>query len=240
MSDQKLSVVEKVYRFCLERIESGEWKTGEKIPSETVLNKNLGISKVSIRAAMQMLRTQGYIVTHHGKGSFVSSYLEDNIKDKSKVIINFSEKELLDFTEFREAIEVKALELAIINGTKEEVEALEVILERMKSCLNNYVKYSKVDAEFHMAIFHMSHNSFIIDAAESIRGQYFHYLNECNRLFSQETLDDSLRLHRQLYEAIVIGDIKMAISFITINLRRNILRIRKKMEGADMSNYPLI
>lgn len=240
MSNQKQSVVEKVYQFCLEKIEAGEWKTGEKIPSETELNKILGISKVSIRAALQMLRTQGYIVTYHGKGSFVSSYLEGNISGNNKIIVNFTEKQLLDFTEFREAIEIKALELAIMNGTQEEMKNLETILERMKSCLNNYVKYSKYDAEFHMAIFHMTHNSIIINAAELIRSEYFHYLNECNRLFSQETLDDSLRLHKQLYEAIVMRDIKLATSFITINLRRNILRIGKKIEGADMANYPLI
>jgi GntR family transcriptional regulator len=45
----------------------------EKIPSENVLAKKYGISRMTVRHAIRELQKEGWIFTKHGKGSFASS-----------------------------------------------------------------------------------------------------------------------------------------------------------------------
>ena len=53
-------------------IRTGMLKPGEKIPSEAQLQKEYGMSRVTVRNAMAELEAEGYIIKVQGKGSFVT------------------------------------------------------------------------------------------------------------------------------------------------------------------------
>lgn len=53
-------------------IESGKWGPGEQIPTESRLAEDFGISKITVRQALQELVDLGYIRREHGRGTFVS------------------------------------------------------------------------------------------------------------------------------------------------------------------------
>jgi len=53
-------------------IESEQFKTGDRLPSEELLAKQLGISRSTLREAMGHLETQGAIVRRQGVGTFVA------------------------------------------------------------------------------------------------------------------------------------------------------------------------
>ncbi len=48
-------------------------RPNEKIPSENMLAKEYGISRMTVRHAIRELQNKGWIFTKHGKGSFASS-----------------------------------------------------------------------------------------------------------------------------------------------------------------------
>jgi GntR family transcriptional regulator len=48
-------------------------RPNEKIPSENVLAKEYGISRMTVRHAIRELQKEGWVFTKHGKGSFASS-----------------------------------------------------------------------------------------------------------------------------------------------------------------------
>src|SRR5918997_3750320 len=52
-------------------IESGEWPAGFKLPSESQLMTQFGVSRVTVRLAVGALRAEGLILTRQGRGSFV-------------------------------------------------------------------------------------------------------------------------------------------------------------------------
>lgn len=52
-------------------IESGEWPAGHKLPSESQLMEQFGVSRVTVRLAVGALRAEGLILTRQGRGSFV-------------------------------------------------------------------------------------------------------------------------------------------------------------------------
>jgi GntR family transcriptional regulator len=51
----------------------GEWKPGQKLPSENALCDHFGVSRTVVRQALNALATSGRIETHRGKGSFVAT-----------------------------------------------------------------------------------------------------------------------------------------------------------------------
>lgn len=58
--------------YILERIQSGELKPGDQIPTENELAELLNASRPTIRQALNKLVMQGYIVRKKGIGSFVT------------------------------------------------------------------------------------------------------------------------------------------------------------------------
>jgi len=55
------------------RIAVGDWKSGQEVPSIRALAIDLRVSVITIKRAYAELESEGVIVTHHGKGSFVAA-----------------------------------------------------------------------------------------------------------------------------------------------------------------------
>jgi GntR family transcriptional regulator len=52
-------------------IKSGRLAVGEPVPSETYLQQQHGLSRVTVRKAMALLREQGLVYTIQARGTFV-------------------------------------------------------------------------------------------------------------------------------------------------------------------------
>ena len=71
-----------------ERISSGEYKAGDRIPPENQLCDFFGVSRITIRRAILKLVDDGLLYTKHGKGTFV---LPRKIKRRLPKLYSFSE-----------------------------------------------------------------------------------------------------------------------------------------------------
>jgi GntR family transcriptional regulator len=54
-----------------EKIESGEWKSGHRLPGEYDLAVEFQVSRATVRQAMQLLENQGLVERIQGRGTFV-------------------------------------------------------------------------------------------------------------------------------------------------------------------------
>ncbi len=68
-------------------IAKGEYAVGDKLPSENTLCQQFGVSRITVRQALQRLSQQGLIYSVHGKGSFVKAPSVSNELDQ---IVSFS------------------------------------------------------------------------------------------------------------------------------------------------------
>lgn len=57
-----------------DRLRDGEWQAGEKLPTEAQLSAEYGVSRSTVRGALQLLETQGRTRTRHGLGTFVAPF----------------------------------------------------------------------------------------------------------------------------------------------------------------------
>ena len=57
-----------------ERLRAGEWHAGDRLPTEAQLSAEYGVSRSTVRGALQLLENQGRTRTRHGIGTFVARY----------------------------------------------------------------------------------------------------------------------------------------------------------------------
>lgn len=91
-------------------IESGSYRTGDRLPTEKVLQETFGVSRVTVRTALQRLEQEGLISTHRGRGTFVTSQADEarRIERRTSQLHSFEEDIMRQGGQPR--IEVLALE----------------------------------------------------------------------------------------------------------------------------------
>ncbi|HEM3178212.1 TPA: GntR family transcriptional regulator [Streptococcus suis] len=70
-----------------EQIQDGQYKSGQKIPTEPELGEIFQVSRVTVRKAIEDLVNEGYLIKKQGKGTFVN---HKTLKRKMSLILGFS------------------------------------------------------------------------------------------------------------------------------------------------------
>jgi GntR family transcriptional regulator len=60
--------------LLMQRLESGEWRPGEAIPSESELAIRFSVSQGTVRKAIDELAAENLLLRRQGKGTFVASH----------------------------------------------------------------------------------------------------------------------------------------------------------------------
>ncbi|ROM69590.1 GntR family transcriptional regulator [Pseudomonas brassicacearum] len=215
------NTVNLVYEQMKRNILQGLWPPGSKLPSESELIATFNVSRVSVRSAVQRLRGLGIVVTHQGKGTFVINDLEQHgLLNDNHPIMHLSQEEFEDMRVFREAVEFRCMELAVVNATSDDIALLEAALNRMLVNKDDYKRYSQADFDFHYAIVKASHNKIFIHAMDSIRHIYLYYLEELNRVLGV-TLE-SVNAHIKVYMAIKNHDAAAAAETLNEAMANNV------------------
>ncbi|HHW48071.1 MAG TPA: GntR family transcriptional regulator [Clostridiaceae bacterium] len=71
-SSLESSLYSQLKDILLNKILSGEWSNGEKIPNEYELCKMYNVSRITVRQALAELTKKGYLVRKQGSGTYVS------------------------------------------------------------------------------------------------------------------------------------------------------------------------
>lgn len=88
--NSRLPIYVQIEKYFLDLIEGGKVKPGELFPSETVLSKELGVSRMTIRQAINNLVLNGYLERSRGKGTFVLERNQEKLELPLDKLRNFS------------------------------------------------------------------------------------------------------------------------------------------------------
>lgn len=155
---EKINLTDQICKEIKKNIIDGCWQEGDKIPSENELAEMMGVSRISIRAALVKLQVLGYIETRGGEGSFVRKFSLSNIFNVVSDDIIMNDSAVAELREFRKNMELDCCRLAIERGSKQEIKKLEEILEVLAK-IENVDDFLEMDKNFHMQIAKMSKNS---------------------------------------------------------------------------------
>lgn len=224
-SIERYKVSDEVYHQMFKNILSGEWKEGDKLPSEGELCKLFNVSRVSIRSAIHKLKGQNLIVTKQGVGSFVANPLSNKLVTNTMPLMDISEDEYREILEFRQAIEFKAIDLAVERAGEADIKEIETAVEQMVSCRNDYIKYAIADLKFHLNIIKASKNKLFYNIMLNYQDILHHYLQEMGRL-SNNDFEYSLTNHKAILEALKNRDAQKAKDIILKSMDYNLSRFK--------------
>jgi GntR family transcriptional regulator, transcriptional repressor for pyruvate dehydrogenase complex len=115
---------DQVAQALFARIESGQLKPGEKLPSEVVLAAEFGVSRSVVRDAISRLKHEALLGSRQGSGVFVSLQPAMNpLKIDASVIE--SREEVLQVVELRRALESEAAAVAAQRRSSSQLAEIE-------------------------------------------------------------------------------------------------------------------
>lgn len=167
----KQNLSDMIFQQMKEQILNGDWEPGKKIPSENELTKLFGVSRISVRQALQKLTAIGLIETRVGEGSFVKKLSPGIVMNNLIPVLYLGPDSLKEVLEFRKVIEGRVAELACSKAGPEDIENLEKIYCNMEKYKDNLERFSQEDYNFHIALGTITNNSIIIQLYTIIQEQ---------------------------------------------------------------------
>ena len=201
----KKDIREQVFDQLLSQITTGKWKPGEKIPSENELTSIMGVSRISVREAIQKLAAMDLVETYRGKGTFVKEFTTNNYLKSLTPMLLMTPGDILFVVEYRRILEVGIIDRYTRNTTERDIVFLSRTLDKMKQYYRtNLKKYTKYDLEFHMKLYEMTGNPFIIKISNLIYDILSAAMKEA---VTERGAEEGIDFHSKMLEYIKTGDV---------------------------------
>lgn len=157
----------KIVAQIKENIINQEIKPGDRLPSERELAEMFAVSRTSVREALRALEIIGVINTAWGDGSYVSDDIEDSLSESIDMLFSLSGHNHEQVFQLRRAVEVETISLAARRATKEDVDRLKVLFDKIENAGNPF-QSADYDNKFHNEIARISGNIFFINLLKSV------------------------------------------------------------------------
>jgi DNA-binding FadR family transcriptional regulator len=233
------SLTQTVVSALSERIRSGEFHVGEKLPTESELMDAFGVSRTVIREAISRLQAAGLVETRHGIGTFLlEPQNEQQLRIRTESILTMLD--VLAILELRISLETEAAGLAALRRTDAQLQQLRTILDEFSENIHKRTGNAVTsDVAFHLLV------------ATATGNRYFHdILKQLGKAIIPRTRVDSASLaegdresylsrvqleHEDIYNAIVREDPDAARAAMRTHLANSRERLRRAQEAVQES-----
>lgn len=192
MIGPKSGLAERIYSDVLSSILEGEFKEGDRLPTEHALAERFRTSRPTVREALARLRADGIIVTRRGSGTTVGRRPDRNVR-------RFAPLETLSDIrrcyEFRMVTEAGAAELAAIKADAADIAAIEHAWEELQGVVETRGIGTQDDFAFHMSIARASRNQFFITVLSFMEEQIVFSMNLSRNLSLVRTIERQRLVH---------------------------------------------
>jgi GntR family transcriptional regulator, transcriptional repressor for pyruvate dehydrogenase complex len=150
-----------------DQIRTGKLTPGERLPSERALSEALGVSRPTIREAVQSLAAMNILDVRHGAGIFVSSLDIGELLTPMRFALELTAPTVDHLFEIRLALEPLAAELAATRATDEELAGIEDCVTRLNRRGRTREELLELDIELHKRIVDASRNELLVSLIQS-------------------------------------------------------------------------
>lgn len=205
----KRSVREALLSTMVEKIVTGEFSEGATLPNEAELTDLFGVSRTSLREAMQYLSAIGMIRSRTRAGTTVLprenwSYLDPLLLDVL-LSVGGDESFYTSLIDARQLLEPAAAEHAARNATARQLSRIAQAFEDMVDAnARDNEEWSRADLEFHTAIINASGNWVYRQFASAIRAALLASFRLTNR--ASQSHEQAIQKHQDVLEAIRVRD----------------------------------
>jgi GntR family transcriptional repressor for pyruvate dehydrogenase complex len=227
---KKVSTASKVFDSLYEMIVSGQFKRGQKLPAQEELARQFGVSRNTLREAMNKLYAMGLLSSHQGIGTVVESPNPGGYLSALSGQFLLDTLSVREFIEARICIELTAVRLAVRRADRQDIKHLLKIIDRQKLAFenNDAEEFTRQDAAFHMGLTQLSGNRVLMKFLQTIQDMLYRFIGEVVQL--PGAISDAMRFHRQVTEAIAARDVELAEREIVSHLFDVVRRIESNLK----------
>jgi GntR family transcriptional regulator, transcriptional repressor for pyruvate dehydrogenase complex len=236
---QRETLTSQLSKALRERIDSGELKPGDKLPSEQELVERYGVSRTVVREAISSLRASGFVATQQGVGAFVLQRSGWPVLPAGETNPDVLQ-EIVRVLELRIALEVEAAALAAQRRKPEHIEHMRGALDQMAEMIEASEDAIAPDLRFHHAVAeatgnaHFTHLFSYLGALLIPRARVPTF-----RFYAADPVEYLLRVnheHEEIYRAIHRQDSDAARSAMRLHLSNSRERLRGGLENPSKTD----
>lgn len=156
-----------------ELILTGRLTQGERLPTETALSSELGVSRATVREALRLLAAQGIVRTTKGAGggSYVTlptiDHISESLSSNITLLADARDLTLEELIEARELLEVPAARLAARRRAESDVERLRASIPADNPRLDSQSEFVH-NRDFHATLISCCGNTLLQIAAQPV------------------------------------------------------------------------
>lgn len=212
-----------VFKAIEEKIFSGEWKSGTKITSEPQLAKELNVSRISVREAIEKMVALNILIKRQGEGTFVSDLSTSTYLNNLIPMLTLDKYDYMEILELRLVMDVESARLCAERCSEEIIKELEEAYSEMLQYEGDMNKFTEKDLKFHIKIAEGTQNSLIIKINEMLRD----ILNYHQRgLYHTLGPVGGIKEHKFILDAIKNRDTELAGIFVKRHIERTMKELK--------------
>ncbi|MFC7306756.1 FadR/GntR family transcriptional regulator [Streptomyces monticola] len=198
-------------------IVSGALRPGDRLPKESELAADLGLSRNSLREAVRALALIRILDVRQGDGTYVTSLDPQLLLEALSFVVDFHRDDtVLEFLAVRRILEPAATAIACAHIEESELDALSAQLDALGAA-PSVEELVASDLEFHRGIVQASGNSVLCSLLDGLSGPTTR-ARIWRGLTQEDAVSRTLYEHRMILAALRDGDAEAARSWATVHI----------------------
>lgn len=201
---------------------------GDRLPSESDLAAELGVSRLSLREATRSLQTLGVIEAQHGNGLFVSEFSFRPIIDQLPYGVAGSGAALREVLVARESMEVGLMSAVVRADPGAELERCAEIAKEMVARDARGEDFRDLDEEFHRTLYSGLGNPLVDNLIDLFWHLFGELSGEAGDRMPAPSADRGV-VHQRIIEALMARDEELAVR----RMREHFDDLRRRVSELD-------
>ena len=149
----------RAYERVVEQVETaildGRLLPGQRLPSEREMVKEFAVSRSTLREALRVLQSRGFIQSRAGdpQGPVIQPFSTESLRGSMAALARVEHLSLLELLEFRVMVEAWTCRLAAAARTEDQLQAMEQAMTEMRAHVGgDSAAFAEADLAFHAAV----------------------------------------------------------------------------------------
>ena len=207
-SIQQPTVVDQIIDIIKDALIRGELSSGQKLPSEPELARQLGVGRSAVREALKVLQAIGVVESRRGSGTYIVDEPSERLLNPLSFAIMLGTDVSSELIELRVMIEIGYCELAASQATEDDWQAIENASKAMEDGASDGIGHehlAHLDLDFHYAILEATHNPLVQKIGRTVEELFFSSIRDTFR--EPENVKQAIQAHQDIMEALRSQDL---------------------------------
>jgi DNA-binding FadR family transcriptional regulator len=217
-----------------EHIQNGALNPGDKLPTETEIMAEQGVSRSVVREAISRMQAAGMVETRHGIGTFVLAPTPVMGIDPATVT---TVRDVIALLELRIGLETEAAGLAAARRTDAQLGEVRAALAALQEAARRGEDAVELDQRFHLAIAQASGNEYFRAILQHLGANIIPRarINSARLTHADPVayMEQVGREHEQIVDAIARGDAESARAAMRLHIGNSRERLRRAQEALE-------